>query len=507
MLKVLRCILFINFGAGCLWGQGAPAEQTSAITRAAQPPLSSRGMQPGIVATSQSTTNTGSNSVNLITSSVNVQGSYAGSVASGTSTGTVLPLSLDYALTLALRNNLAALTESNTVRQAQALQRIARSALRPNVESVLTETIEQLNLRTVGVEIAGIPPVVKFNFFDARAARLTQSVFDLVRIRNLRSAGEDVHASLELQRDARDLIVLAVAGLYLQLIATNSRVTAARAQVETSRAVFKQASDRLDAGLDARIDVTRTQVQMQTDQQRLRSFVADFDRQKLSLARVIGLPAGQDFSIADDFPYKPLENLSVQQALDRAFDKRADLKGADAGVRSAEAAVSAARAERYPTVSLTADYGAAGLRPTSDAHGVFTVAGTVTIPLYQGGRVSADVENADAAKRQRESERADLRGRIDQDVRQSFIDLGAAADQVSLARSNVDLALETLTQARDRFIAGIADTIEVVQAEQTVAQANNDYISAVFEHNLAKVALSRAMGEAEQNVRQFLLGK
>lgn len=504
----LICLLATVSDGSFGYGQSSPPNSGQSYTPATQVPLSGQQRQPGSVATSQSTTNTGANSVNIITSSVNVQGAYGGSVPTGIGTGTVLPLSLDYALKIALNNNLAALTESNTVRQAEAMRRIAKSALLPNVQTVVNETVEQLNLRTLGVEISSLPSVVgPFNFFDARVASLTQSVFDLVRRRNLRSAGENVTASIDAQRDARDLIVLAVAGMYLQVISTSARIAAAQAQVESSRAIYQQSSDRLNAGLDARIDVTRTQVQFQTDQQRLRSFQADLDRQKLSLSRLIGLPLGQQFSIADDFPYKELTGLTVDQALTRAFAGRADLQAAEAGKRAAEAALAAARAERYPTVGLNANYGAAGLRPTTDAHGVFTVAGTLTIPLYTGGRIGADIENAEASVRQRESERQDVRGRIDQDVRQAFIDLNEAADQVSVARSNVGLAQETLTQARDRFIAGVADTVEVVQAQQTVAQANNDYITAVYEHNLAKVALSRATGGAEQSLRQFLFGQ
>lgn len=178
-----------------------------------------------------------------------------------------------------------------------------------------------------------------------------------------------------------------------------------------------------------------------------RSFLADLDRQKLNLSRIVGLPAGQDFSIAD-------------------------LQAAEAGIRSANAALAAARAERYPTGALNADYGAAGLRPTSEAHGVFTVSGTLTVPLYKGGRGSAEIENAQAAVHQRESQRADLRRRIDQEIRLAFIDLNAAADQVDVARSNVDLAQETLVQARDHFAAGIADTVEVVlPASQLIVES------------------------------------
>jgi outer membrane protein TolC len=475
---------------------------------ATQLPLSGKQGQSGSVSTSQSTTNSaGGNSVNLINSTTNVQGQYSGSLATGTNTGTVLPLRLDYALQLALRNNLGAVSQSNALTQAQGAARVARSTLLPNVDTSVSEHVEQLNLRTLGVSVPSIPSVVgPFNYFDARAARLNQSVLDFVRLGNLRSTREQVAAAKHAAQDARDLIVLAVGGAYLQLIASNARIAAASAQVDSSKAIFTQATSRLNAGLAARIDVTRTQVQLQTDQQRLRSLLGDRDRQMLALSRVIGLPLGQAFSVADEFPYAPLTGLTLEQALEQANRDRADLQSADASVRAASSALKAAHAERLPNVALYADYGAAGLRPT-DAHGTFTVTGTVTIPLYTGGRIRGEEEQARAVQHQREAERDDLRGQVDRDVRQAYIDLSVAADLVSVAQSNVELAHETLQQARDRFGAGVADTVEVVQAQQTVIQAENDYIGAVFEHNLAKVSLARALGQAEQGIGRFLVRK
>lgn len=440
-----------------------------------------------------------------IRGNVTVQGAYAGSVPTADNTGTVLPLRLDYALLLALRQNLGAVSEAESVRQAQGVQRTARSTLLPNVNTVVSETVEQLNLRTTGVEFAAFPLAVgPFNFFDARAARVTQAVFDLVRLGNYRTAGENLKASMLAARNARDLVVVAVAGSYLEIIATNARIVAAQAQVESSQAVYQQAADRLKEGLNARIDTTRTQVQLQIDRQRLRSLTADRDRQMLRLRRLIGLPLGQEFSIADDYPYAPQPPATLEETLAKAYRTRTDLQASQAGMRAAESAVKAAHAERLPNVMLNADYGAAGLRPTTAAHGVFEVTGTVTIPLYQGGRVRGDVEQAEAALRQRQAETADLRAQVDQDVRQAFIDLGAAADEVDVARSNVELAEDTLKQARDRFIDGVADTVEVVQAQQSVAAAHDDYISAVFDHNLAKVALARAVGDAEHSIAQLL---
>jgi outer membrane protein TolC len=507
-LTILRSTALCFIISLSLQAQTSSSTSSQKLSSAVQAPLSGRTNQTGSVSTTQSTTNTGgANSVNFINSSINLQAPYNGSIPAGESLGEPLTLNLEAALSMGLNNNLGAISQAQSVRQAEGQHRTARSSLLPNLSATISETVEQINLRALGVNFPGAPTVVgPFNYFDARAARLNQAVFDLVALGNIRSASQNVAAALQSARDARDLITLAVGGSYLQVRAAEARVTAARAQVTSSQAVYQQAADRLRSGLNARIDADRTQVQLQTDQQRLRSLQADLERQKLNLSRVIGLPPGQVFTLTDDFPFAPLADLTLPSALSRAREGRADLRAAQSAVRAAELAVRAAHAENFPSLSLSADYGAVGTVP-SRSHGTFTVVGTLTIPLYQGGRVEGDVQQAKAALRQRRAELADTQGRIDQEIRQAYIDLEAAADQVSVAQSNVKLSQETLRQARDRFAAGVSDTVAVVQAQQTVAQADNDYISAVFEHNLAKVSLARALGGAEINLKSFLREK
>jgi outer membrane protein TolC len=483
----------------------SPSEMTTGPSPVSQVPLSGRQNQSGSVSITQRTTNVGGgNSVNVVDSSVDVQSGYSGSVANGNATGGVLSLTLHEALSRGLRFNLGAISQSTAVTQAQGQRAVARSSLLPNLNSAISEEFERLNLRTQGVESNTFPLAAKFNFFDARAARLNQSVFDLVRIENLHAASENLKANIKAAQNARDLVVLAVAGSYLEIVATKARIAAATAQVQTSQAIYVQAADRFAAGLNARIDSTRSQVQLQTEQQRLRSLQADMETQKLRLARIIGLAIGQQFTVADDFPYKPLTELTQETALQRAYQTRSDLASAEAGVKAAEDALKAAHAERLPNLAVTADFGIAGLRPNASATGVYTVAGTMTIPLYEGGRIHGDIVQAEAAVRQRKAEFDDLRGQIDQDVRQAFIDLNNAADQVGVAKSNVGLAQDTLMQSHDRFTAGVADTVEVVQAEQAVVQADEDYISAEFEHDLAKVSLARAVGNSEQILPELL---
>ena len=475
-------------------------------TSATPVPLSGQSAASGAaVQMTQGTTNAGGgNTVNSIQSSVAVQMPYNGSTAEGKVSGQVLPLTLDEALKRGLRLNLGALEQSASVQQAQGQRQVAKSTLLPNLNMAISEVFERENLRTLGVSTPIIPEAVKFNYIDGRAARLNQSVFDLVRIDNLHSASENLKASLLNARNSRDLIVLAVGGSYLQLNATEARIVAAQAQVASSKAIYQQAADRFAAGLAARVDAERAQVQLQTEQQRLRSLQADRDTQKLRLARIIGLPLGQQFNIADEYRYAPPPEMSMETALQKAMQQRTDLQAAQAGMRAAEESLKAAHAERLPELAVTADFGGAGVTPSKHSTGVYNVAGTLTVPLYEGGRIHGEIQEAEAAVRQRKSELDDLHGQVEQDIRQAFINLNSAADQVGVAQSNVGLSHDSLQQSRDRFAAGVSDTVELVQAEQAVVQADNDYITAVFEHNLAKVSLARAMGNAEQTLPQLL---
>jgi outer membrane protein TolC len=497
-----------------IFGMPLPAQTNSAPTsQANQLPSSGRASANGSVSATQSITNTGAaNSVNIIDSTVNLTSPYNGSVPDASTVNVALPLTLENALKLGLRNNLAEISQNNSVLEAGGQRLVARSALLPDVSSSVGETLSKIDLAAQGLKsstlgIPGLPAVIgPFNFFDARAVRVSQTVVDLVRLGNLRSATQNLNAARAAAMDARDLIVFAVVGTYLQVTTAQARVVAGRAQAESSRSIYQQASDRMTAGLNARIDVTRSQVQYQTDVQRLRAEQADVEKQKLNLSRVIGLPYGSNFTIVEDFPYAALRDLSVEEALKRANAARADLKSARAAVEAADSALRAAHAEYLPTLSMAGDYGSEGLNP-AQGHSTYTVEGTLSVPIFQGGRVQGDVEQARATLNQRKAELQDTFGVVDRDVRVAFIDLNAAADQVFVAESNISLSRDVLRQARDRFVSGIADTVEVVQAQQTVAQADNDYINAVFEHNLAKAALSRAMGQAELSVQNLLRGK
>jgi outer membrane protein TolC len=494
--------------AAAAWAQ-TPPEAMPPGARATPLPLSGRTAAPGSVGVTQTTT-PGGQSVNTLNTTVQTQGAYQGSVPASQTPGPSLAISLDDAIQRGFKTNLGSITFNETVRQAEGESTVARSFLLPQINSELFADDQQTDLAALGfstihISVPGFafPTVIgPYHYFDLRAG-VSQTLLDLTQLRNLRAARENTRSAQLSAQDARDLIALAVTGGYLQVIAAGARVESARAEVATAQESYRQAADRHTAGVAARIDVTRSQVELQTEQQRLTSVENDLAKQKIGLGRLIGLPPGQEFTLSDTLPFAPLEGITLEDALRRAYANRADLKAAEAQVHAAEITKRAAEAERLPTIGVGADYGVIGTNPTS-SHGTFAVSATVRMPIFNGRRSNGDIEQADAALKQRQAEYEDLRGRIDADVRTAFLDLNSAAQQVTVADSNRTLSADTLQQARDRFAAGVTDTIEVVQAQESVADADRDYISSLFAHNLAKASLARAMGQADQNIRQFL---
>jgi outer membrane protein TolC len=433
---------------------------------------------------------------------------FQGSVPTGVASPTPLSLTLRDAIDRGLRTNLGLLLSGQVSEGARGERLRSLSALLPQVTGEVSENVQQIDLKTRGIDFHlpggfSTPTIVgPFQYTDARAYA-SFSAFDYSLRKSYRAAKETERAAQLSFKDARDLVVQSVANAYLLVIAGSSRVQALRAQVETDQAVYDRTADQKRAGTTAAIDVLRAHVELQQEQQQLITQENQVAKDKLALGRVIGLPPGQQFTMADTEPYSPLAAMTTDEALRTAYEQRADFQSAAATVRAAESSVSAARAERYPSVGAAADYGDVGTTLTN-SHGTFTFQAFAKVNIFDGGRISGDIVQARAALKQRQDELADLRGQIDYQVRAALLDIQSAADQVAVARSNLDLANQTLTQAQDRFASGVADTIEVVQAQGSVAVANDNLIAALYAHNLSKVELARALGSTEQRIQKFM---
>ena len=432
---------------------------------------------------------------------------FQGSVPTGAPSSAPLALTLHDAIDRGLRANLGLLTSdsANETARGERLQRL--SALLPQLDARVGETVQQTNLQTIGFEFhfpgVSIPNIIgPFHYTDVRAIA-SWKAYDYSARQSYRASEETRRAAQLSVLDARDLVVQATAFAYLQIIADASRVEAIRSQVETSQALYTRTVDQQNAGTSAGVDVLRSQVELRQQQQRLLAQSNQFEKDKLALGRVIGLPAGQNFTLAEAAPFAPLASLTQERALETAMQQRPDYQSYQARVRAAEATVQGAHGERYPTANITADYGDAG-RTLANSHGTFSVVASAKVNLFDGGRIAGDTIQAKAALKQRQDELADLGAQIEYQVRTAFLDIRSAADQVAVARENLDLASQTLVQSRDRFTAGVTNNIEVVQAQESVAAANDALISALFAHNVSKVALARALGGTEQAIQTLL---
>jgi outer membrane protein TolC len=432
-----------------------------------------------------------------------------GSVPSGPATNEVLRLTLSEAINRALLYNLGAIESDENTRAARGQRLLALSSLLPQASAGVNENVAEVNFTALGlgaIKIPGIPAVAGPFSYSTASASLSQTLFSYESIQRFRSARTAEQAAGLSYRDTLDVITLTVGNAYLQVIEARSRIEAEEAQVQNAKALSDQAVDEFQAGTSPRIDMTRTEVQLHTEQYNLSVARNNFAVAKLSLGRAIGLPLGQAFEIADLLPYADINPPTVEDALKMAYNSRSDFRSALNSAKSAEQALSAAKGQRYPVVAVNGDYGDQGPR-FSQSHGIFSFQAGINVPIFTGGRIKGDITQAEAAVRQRKAEAENVRGQIDYDVRTAFLNLNAAKEQVDVAHQNVDLANENVARSKERFAAGVTDSVEVVQSEQSLASANDQYITSLYSHNLAKLGLARALGVARTNFSQYLGGR
>lgn len=434
------------------------------------------------------------------------QDSFKGSIVNGKNTGTVIDLSLDEAIQRGLRQNLGIILQGSSVQAAngQRLQDLQR--LLPTINAGGSIEVEQVNLAAFGFKFNGLKPIVgPFQVIDFRAY-LTQSLFNLNSLENYIAARHNFAAQKLTAEDARDLVALTVGNAYLVCVADTARIEAVNAELKTSKLTLDQAVAGHDAGTNPRLDVLRAQVDYQTEQQTLISTTNQLAKDKLSLARAIGLPLDQKFALTDTVPYKALDNVDPETAFAAALKVRKDLQASEEQVRSAEASKKAAKADMLPTASFSGDYGDIG-ETLGHSHGTFSATGSVSVPILQIDKNRGEQQSADASLQQAKDRLADQAQQVNADIRSNILDIQSAAKLVEAAKSNVDLATEALAESQQRFHAGVADNLPVSQAQTQFEQANDQYISALYQHNVAKLSLARALGVAQSNYKDYLGGK
>ncbi|PSH05642.1 MAG: TolC family protein [Acidobacteria bacterium] len=437
------------------------------------------------------------------------QSSFSGSVPSEKLKPGVLDLSVEDAINRGLRYNLGIVLTGQASEQARAARLRELSNILPHIDGSLRESNIKDNFLARGLNFAPfaaigikISPAARFSNSDARVS-MTENLLDFSAINNVRAAGANVRAADLTFNNAKETVTLAVAASYLLVVTAESQVEASTAELKTAEALHRLAQDREAAGLIPNVDTLRARVELQVRRQNLIEANNNLAKKRITLLRVLGLPVHQEIKLVSRVPYKPLTQVSEEAAFHRALLMRPDYLAADQLVRAAELRKKAAEAERLPSVGISGHYGVLGTHP-SNVFPTWAINAGMKVPVFEGGRIEADIRQAQAVLQQRRAQRDDLRGRIEQDVANAYLDVKAAAEQVEVANVTLQYAQQALTQSQDRFSAGVTNNIEVIQAQEALATANQQYIGSLYSHNIAKVLLARAIGIAEQTLRQVL---
>ena len=432
--------------------------------------------------------------------------SYQGSIVRDKATNGVVSLSLDDAMQRGLKNNLGLVLQTSNERSANGARLQELQSLLPTVTGSAAIEVQQVNLAAYGLKFPGLNPIVgPFQTEDFRAY-LTQNLVDVQSLENYISAKHNFEAAKLTAQDARDLVVLTVGNAYLLCIADGARIAAVKAEMDSSKLSFDQAKDAHEAGTSPRLDVLRAQVDYQNQQQQLIAATNGLAKDKLALARVIGLPLDQQFELSDTVPFQALDTPDPQAAFAQALKQRKDLAAAAEQVKAADATKKAAVDEQLPVASFSGDFGDLG-ETVGHSHGTYSATGQVSAPLLQIAKTRGDEDVAGAKYDQAQAKLSDQVQQVNADVRDAILDIESSAKLVEATKSNVDLAKEALDEAQQRFKAGVSDTLPLSQALAADEQANDQYISALYQHNVAKLSLARALGVASTNYKDYVGGK
>ena len=430
---------------------------------------------------------------------------FQGSVTTGKASAQPIGLALDDAIQRGIKANLGVILSGTQSAAARGERLSQLQALLPSVDLSAKETVMQADLPAEGLRVPGFPTIIgPFGFTDVRAS-LSWSLVDIHSLRNYLTARHNFAAAQLTAEDARELVVLTVGNAYLLVLADETRVSSVEAQVSTAKISLNQAIANHQAGTAPLLDELRARVDYQSLQQQLIVTRNALEKDKLALARTIGLPLAQSFTLTDQAPYAAFDQLDVEAAIRQAHLNRKDLAAMVEQTKAAEDERKAVTAERLPTLRFDGDYGDIGVT-LSHSHGTGDATGTLAVPLFKEFALRGEAQVAQAQLDTNRAELSDKNAQVDADVRDALLDIASSQQQVQVARSSVELANETLSEAQQRYANGVSDNLAVSQAEQSVAQAKDRYVTSLYRHNVAKLSLARALGAAE-SYKNYLGGK
>jgi outer membrane protein TolC len=430
---------------------------------------------------------------------------YQGSVIKGTASAQTIDLSLDDAIQRGLQSNLGIILSGTNTAGARAARLSQLQSLLPGIDFTAKEAAQQVDLPAEGLRIPGFPKIIgPFGYTDVRAS-LTWSLIDVQSLRNYLAARHNFAAAQLSAEDARDMVVLTVGNAYLLVLADQTDVSSVQAQVDTAKVSLNQAVDNHQAGTAPLLDELRARVDYQSLEQQLIAAQNSLDKDKLALARTIGLPLAQSFNLTDTAPYAPFDQLDANALIQQAKTNRKDLAALVEQTAAATDQRKAATAARFPTVETDADYGDIGTT-LAHSHGTVDATASVSVPVFKEFALRGEAEQAQAELDTSKAKLSDKDAQIESDVRDALLDIASAQKQVEVARSSMDLADEALKEAQERYANGVSDNLAVSQAQQSVAQADSQYVVSLYRDNVAKLSLARALGDG-QDYKKYLGGK
>jgi outer membrane protein TolC len=411
-------------------------------------------------------------------------------------------LTLNDAITLALKKNLSVRVAGTQVNEAEGTRERELAPLLPRVTGDTLAKLLNNNLAILGVSVPGIPKVVgPFSYYDFRVAG-SQSLIDRQAYHGWKASQDEEQAAKLSYQDARDLVVRQTAGFYLAGESALAEVQVSESRVTTSEALEKLAQDQHAQGLATAVDVVRAQVQLARDRQTLLVARNNYETSLLVLERFLGLEPGLPIELAEKLEFKRVElpdlGQAVQTALEARPDYRALLSQRDALVEQQKAS----HARYFPTLSINGDYGALG-RNFGSMPGIGEIQGTLSVTLYDRDR-NGERKQLDSRVERLNAQMEDLARGIEQDIRKAVLDLQSTEQQVGVTEAALELARRELKLAEDRFRNGVTDNIEVVTAQDALDTAQDDHIAALAGHADAGFSLARALGSTEQNYRKYL---
>ena len=427
-----------------------------------------------------------------------------------------LPLSLDDAIAFGLQRNLR-------LRYVRANQRLLlgstgqiKNAIIPNLQFTAASSTQEIDLVALGFKPSEVAPLLaEFGLSASSFATLVtvsttsaqlslnQVLFNVPDYELLRAIKPEIRSVALTTDDSSEQLVQAVAMAYLQVLADEANLQNAIAQENAAKALYDQASARDQAGVGIRLDVLRAQVEYQQRQQQHVSADAQVDKDGIQLNRIMGIPAGQELDLTDPAPFSEFGDFDLAQAEQTALTHRSDLLSLDASIEVGAREVRAVKYQRLPTLAMNGFYGILGL-DSGPYHGVFTAEGSLRFPIFREAAQRGEEQTAEAQLQTLRQQESNLRATVDAQIRSSLLDVNSSDQLVKVAQSNVELAKQELSDARDRFTAGVSDNLEVVDALATVTDAESQLVSALYQYNVAKVGLARSTGVLQARYRAFL---